>query len=254
MTTIDLNSDVGEREDLAVDVQEALLDSITSANIACGGHAGDEALMRLTLRQARARGVAIGAHPGYPDRENFGRVAMDMPVAALEASIASQVHDLVRLAGEAGMEVRFVKPHGALYNQAAQDEELARTIARAVARVSRELTLVGLAGSPALVVWKRAGFRTLAEAFADRRYEPDGSLRSRRFPDAVLRSPGEAAEQALRIAVQHEVLARDGAALPIAAQTLCIHSDSPGAVELAREVRQRLEESGVFVASQVRRE
>jgi len=253
MTTIDLNSDVGEREDLAVDVQEALLDSITSANIACGGHAGDEALMRLTLRQARARGVAIGAHPGYPDRENFGRLAMDMPAAALEASIASQVHDLVRLAGEAGLEVRFVKPHGALYNQAAQDEELARTMARAVARVSRELTLVGLAGSPALAVWKRAGFRTLAEAFADRRYEPDGSLRSRRFPDAVLRSPGEAAEQALRIAVQHEVLARDGAALPITAQTLCIHSDSPGAVELAREVRLRLEEADVFVASQVRR-
>lgn len=247
MTTIDLNCDMGEREDLALDVQPALMESITSANVACGAHAGDEALMRLTLRQARAHGLAIGAHPGYPDRENFGRLPMDMPMAVLESSITSQVHELARLAGEAGLEVRYVKPHGALYNQAARDEELARTIARAVSRISRELAIAGLAGSPALAVWKKAGFRTLAEAFADRRYEPDGSLRSRRFADALLHSPEEAAEQALRIAAQHEVVARDGSVIGIEAQTLCIHSDSPGSVEMAREIRMRLENAGIAV-------
>jgi UPF0271 protein len=247
MTTIDLNCDMGEREDLALDVQESLMECITSANVACGAHAGDEALMRLTLRQALAHGVAVGAHPGYPDRDNFGRLPLDMPFAALEASIAGQVHELVRLAGEAGLEVRYVKPHGALYNQAAQDEELARTIARAVSRVSRELAIVGLAGSPALAVWKKAGFRTLAEAFADRRYESDGSLRSRRFADALLQSPAEAAGQALRIAAQHEVVARDGSVVNIEAQTLCIHGDSPGAVEMAREVRMQLEDAGITV-------
>jgi UPF0271 protein len=247
MTTIDLNCDMGEREDLALDVQPALMESITSANVACGAHAGDEALMRLTLRQARAHGVAVGAHPGYPDRENFGRLPMDMPLAVLESSITGQVHDLVRLAGEGGLEVHYVKPHGALYNQAAHDEELARMIARAVSRVSRELVLVGLAGSPALAIWKKAGFRTLSEAFADRRYEPDGSLRPRRFADALLKSPAEAAEQAVRIAAQHEVVARDGSVLSIEAQTLCIHGDSPGAVEMAREVRMQLENAGIEV-------
>jgi UPF0271 protein len=247
MTTIDLNCDMGEREDLVLEVQPALMECITSANVACGAHAGDEALMRLTLRQARAHGVALGAHPGYPDRENFGRLPTDMPLAALEVSIASQVHELARLAAEAGLEVRYVKPHGALYNQAARDEELARTIAHAVSRVSRELVLVGLAGSPALAVWNKAGFRTLAEAFADRRYEPDGSLRPRRFADALLKSPVEAAEQALRIAVRHEVVARDGSVVSIEAQTLCIHGDSPGAVEMAREVRAQLENAGIAV-------
>jgi len=247
MTTIDLNCDMGEREDLAPSVQEELMESITSANIACGAHAGSEALMRLTLRQALAHGVAVGAHPGYPDRDNFGRLPLDMPFAMLEASIAGQVHELVRLAGEGGVEVRYVKPHGALYNQAAQDEELARTIARAVSRVSRALAIVGLAGSPALAVWKKAGFRTLAEAFADRRYEPDGSLRPRRFADALLQSPEEAAEQALRIAVEHEVVARDGSVVNVEAQTLCIHGDSPGAVETARSVRARLKAAGIRV-------
>lgn len=247
MITIDLNCDTGEREELARDVQNSLMESITSANVACGAHAGNEALMRLTLRQALAYSVAVGAHPGYPDRDNFGRLPLEMPSALLEASIADQVRDLARLAGETGVEVRYVKPHGALYNQAAEDEELARTIARAVACISRELALVGLAGSPALAIWKNAGFRTVAEAFADRRYEPDGSLRSRRFADALLQSPKEASEQALRIAVRHEAVARDGSIVKIEAQTLCIHGDSPGAVSMARSVRERLEAAGVIV-------
>lgn len=247
MTEIDLNCDMGEREDLALDLQVSLMESITSANVACGAHAGSEALMRLTLRQALAHGVAVGAHPGYPDRENFGRLEFKMPLGDLETSIENQVRALVELTGEAGLVVRCVKPHGALYNRAAKDPELARAIARAVRRVSGDLTLVGLAGSPALAVWRETGFRTLAEAFADRRYEPDGSLRARRHDDALLRDPKEAATQALRIASQHEVVARDGSVVKIDAQTLCIHGDTPDAVAIARSVRKRLEAAGVRV-------
>lgn len=247
MTTIDLNCDMGEREDLALEVQESLMESITSANVACGAHAGGEALMRLTLRQALAHGVTVGAHPGYPDRENFGRLEINLPIADLEASIRDQLRSLVDLGGELGLKVRYVKPHGALYNRAARDPELARAIARATGSVSGELTLVGLAGSPALAIWREAGFRTLAEAFADRRYEPDGSLRARRHDDAVLRDPEEAATQALRIASQHEIVARDGSVVKLDAQTLCIHGDTPDAVAIARSVRKRLEAAGVGV-------
>jgi UPF0271 protein len=246
-TTIDLNCDVGEREDLAPVVQELLMESITSASIACGAHAGDEALMRLTLRQALGHGVTVGAHPGYPDRANFGRLAVDMPVAELEANLEGQVRVLLKLAVETGVELRYVKPHGALYNRAARDLELARTIARAISRVDRGLAIVGLAGSPALDVWREAGIRVVAEAFADRRYEPDGSLRARRHPDALLHDPEDAARQALRIATRHEVVAWDGSVVKIDAETLCIHGDTPGADGIARSVRKRLEEAGVQV-------
>ncbi len=249
MTTIDINCDMGERDDLASEVQKSLMEFITSANVACGAHAGDEALMRLTLRQAIAHGVAIGAHPGYPDRDNFGRLPLNMPLAELEASIEEQIRTLVRLAGEEGAAVRYVKPHGALYNQAANDMELARAVGRAVSRVSRDLAILGLAGSPALAVWSEAGFQVVPEAFADRRYEPDGSLRSRRFVDALLGSPEEAAEQALRIAAQHEVVAWDGSVVDIEARTLCIHGDSPGAADIARSVRKRMEDEGIAVRS-----
>jgi UPF0271 protein len=255
MTTIDLNCDMGEREDVATGRQESLMRYITSASVACGAHAGDEALMRLTLRQAlaareahrEANPVTIGAHPGYPDRQNFGRLDLEMPLACLEASIEGQVRGLASLAEEAGVEVRYVKPHGALYNRAAWDLELARAIARAVSRLGRDLALVGLAGSPALAVWREAGIRTLAEAFADRRYEADGSLRARRHDDALLRNPEDAARQALRIATRHEAVAWDGSVVRIEAETLCIHSDTPGAVEIARSVRRRLEDAGVKV-------
>jgi UPF0271 protein len=251
MMTIDLNCDVGEREDLAAGVQESLMEYITSASIACGAHAGGEALMRLTLRQALVhrltKRVTIGAHPGYPDRENFGRLDLKMPIAELEASIESQVRGLTSLARETGVDVRYVKPHGALYNRAARDLEVARAIARAVSRVDRDLALVGLAGSPALAVWREAGILTLAEAFADRRYEPDGSLRARRHADALLRNPEDASRQALRIATRQEVLAWDGSVVKIDAETLCIHADTPGAVEIARSVRKRLEAAGVMV-------
>jgi len=242
MKSIDLNCDLGEREDLAAEVQELLLESVTSANIACGAHAGSEALMRMTVAQAQRHGVAIGAHPGYPDRKNFGRLEM-----ALEWSVEQQIRSLQRIATRAGAEVLYVKPHGALYNQAARDQALAAAIARAVARVSPRLGLVGLAGSGMLEVWRDAGFRVAAEAFADRRYEPDGCLRARRHPDALLDAPGAAAAQALGIAVHGGAVAVNGSIVRIDAQTLCIHGDTPGAAAIARAVRRRLEEHGVAV-------
>ncbi len=249
MKSIDLNCDLGEREDLAPDVQELLLESVTSANIACGAHAGSEALMALTIRQALRHGVAVGAHPGYADRANFGRLELALPLEEIEASVEQQVRTLMRIAAQVGAEVRYVKPHGALYNQAARDNALAAAIARAVARVQPRLGLVGLAGSGMLQVWSEAGFRVAAEAFADRRYEPDGSLRSRRHGDALLDSPGPAAAQALAIALQGAAVAPDGSFVRIHAQTLCIHGDTPGAAAIARAVRRRLEERGVAVRS-----
>lgn len=245
--TMDLNCDVGERADLASSVQESLMESITSANVACGAHAGDETLMRLTVRQARTHGAAVGAHPGYPDPDNFGRLDLEMPVAELEASVESQIRALKRIAGEERVAVRYVKLHGALYNRVARDLALARTVGRAVARAGVDLAIVGLAGSPSLALWKDAGIRTVAEAFADRRYEADGSLRARRHADALLEDPEDAARQALRIATWGEVVAWDGSVVQINAETLCIHGDTPGAVEIARCVRKRLEEAGVQV-------
>ena len=247
MKSIDLNCDLGEREDLAPHVQEQLLGCVTSANIACGAHAGSEELMRLTVGQALRRGVAIGAHPGYPDRMNFGRLAMALPLGELEASVEQQIRTLIRIATHAGAEVRYVKPHGALYNQAARDERLAGAIARAVARAGRDLWLVGLAGSKMLTVWSEAGLRVAAEAFADRQYEPDGTLRARAHSDAVLQDPAVAAAQALRIALQGELVAWNGSLVRIQAETLCVHGDNPGAVAIARAVRRRLEQSGVTV-------
>lgn len=247
--TIDLNCDVGEREDFAGGEQEELLTYVTSANIACGAHAGSTELMRLTLRQALARGVSVGAHPGYPDRANAGRLAMEMPLSQLEAEVEAQIMELARLAGECGAELQYVKPHGALYNQAARDRNLARTIARAIERTGLHLAIVGLAGSPALTVWRDMGYETVAEAFIDRRYQTDGSLQPRHYPHALLQSPAEAAEQALRIALHGEVIADDGSVIHVDARTLCVHGDSPGAVAMARSARTCLDDAGVNVCA-----
>jgi 5-oxoprolinase (ATP-hydrolysing) subunit A len=232
--TIDINCDMGEAPEAIADgTQESLMPSLTSVNIACGGHAGDEATMRATLEQARRWGLAIGAHPGYPDRENFGRRELNLPPAEVEAAVFEQVRALARLAAAHGAEIVHVKPHGALYNQAANNPALARAIADGVARFSRNVALVGLAGSGMLGVFRDAGFRVAAEAFADRRYEPDGTLRSRKFEDALIRDPDQAAGQALRIA-------REGAA-----RTICIHGDTPGAPKIAASVARVLREAGV---------
>ena len=231
--SIDLNCDMGELADAP---EELLMPLVSSTNVACGAHAGDRAMMERTIRLAMQHGVAVGAHPGYPDKENFGRIELAMALEDLERSIYEQITALESVAAPLGCSVRHVKPHGALYNVAARDRFVAMAIAAGVRRWDEAATLVGLAGSLTLEVWRGAGFRVLAEAFADRVYEPDGTLRSRRLPGALITDPAEAAEQALRIA-------RSGSA-----QTVCIHGDTPQAVEIARAVRERLLREDITVS------
>src|SRR6266581_2977819 len=208
---IDLNCDMGELPEAIADgTQEALMRSVTSVNVACGGHAGDERTMRTTIEQALRAGVAVGAHPGYADRENFGRLELKLPAETIAESVFEQVRALAEIAAACGARLAHVKPHGALYNQAVRNRELAEAIAEGVARWRKDVVLVGLAGSPMLGVFREAGFAVAAEAFADRRYEPDGTLRSRKFEDALIRDPEEAAKQALNIVEQRKVIARDG--------------------------------------------
>lgn len=248
MRRVDLNCDMGELPEMLADgSQETLMKFVTSANVACGGHAGDEEMMRATIEQTLQHGVAVGAHPGYEDRENFGRVALNLNVEEIRDSVYRQVALLARVAEECGAKIGHVKPHGALYNQAANDVEIARGIAEGVRRWRQDVVLVGLAGSLMLEEFRIAGFRVAAEAFADRRYEKDGSLRARKFRDALLDSSEKAAEQAVRIAEGRGVLTREGAVVGVEAQTICIHGDTPGAVRIAESVRRGLERAGVQV-------
>ena len=257
---MDLNCDIGElREAVADGTQEALLRSITSANVACGGHAGDEHMMRTTIEQALRAGVAVGAHPGYPDRENFGRLELKLPLDVVADSVCEQVRNLATVASACGTRLVHVKPHGALYNQAVKNRELGEAIARGVAKavgtavdsLGKDIVLVGLAGSPMLDVFREAGFAVAAEAFADRRYEADGTLRSRKFDDALIRDPAEAAKQALSIAQRGTIAARDGTEVRLTAQTICIHGDTPGAPQIAAAVASTLRDAGVSLSALV---
>jgi 5-oxoprolinase (ATP-hydrolysing) subunit A len=245
---IDLNCDMGELPEAIADgTQEALMPSITSVNVACGGHAGDERTMKTTIEQALRWKLAIGAHPGYPDRANFGRLELKMPLDSVADSVCAQVQALAEIAAGCGVRLTHVKPHGALYNQAVHNRELARAIAEGVARWGRDVVLVGLAGSPMLEVFRETGLPVAAEAFADRRYEPDGTLRSRKFDDALIRDPEEAGRQALSIVERGVVIARDGTEISVDAQTLCIHGDTPGAVKIAATVARTLRHAGIEV-------
>jgi len=247
---IDLNCDMGELPEAIADgTQEALMRSITSVNIACGGHAGDEQTMKTTIEQALRWKLAIGAHPGYADRANFGRLVLDVPPKEIAASVFDQVRALAEIAGRCGARLIHVKPHGALYNQAARDRGIAQAIAAGVARWNREVVLVGLAGSPMLDVFRGAGFAIAPEAFADWRYEPEGTLRSRKFEDALIRDPAEGGWQALRIVERGAVIAWDGTEVSVDAQTLCIHGDTPGAPEIAATVARILREAGVTLGA-----
>lgn len=250
MRRVDLNCDMGELPEMLADgSQEALMKFVTSANVACGGHAGNEEMMRATIEQALRHGVAVGAHPGYEDRQNFGRVALNLNMEEIRDSVYRQVALLARLAEECGAKIGHVKPHGALYNQAAQDAVIARGIAEGVRRWRHDVVLVGLAGSLMLEEFRGAGFRVAAEAFADRRYEKDGSLRARKFRDALLDAPEKAAEQAVRISEGRGVLTREGMVVAVEAQTICIHGDTPGAERIAEAVRKALEAAGVQLMS-----
>ena len=246
MRSIDLNCDMGEvPEAIADGTQESLMPSVTSINVACGGHAGDERTMRTTIQQALRWKLAIGAHPGYPDRLHFGRVELELSTQATADCVFEQVRGFAEVAAACGARVVHVKPHGALYNQAARNCATAEAIAVGVARWNRDVVLVGLAGSPMLDVFREAGFRVAAEGFADRRYEPDGTLRSRKFPDALIRDPAEAGQQALLIANRGIAVACNGKEFAINAQTICIHGDTAEAPEIAATVARTLRQSGV---------
>ena len=246
MRSIDLNCDMGEMPESVTDgTQEALMAFLTSVNVACGGHAGDEATMRATIQQALRRKLAIGAHPGYADRAHFGRWELDLSAEAISESVFAQVTRLAEIAGKCGAGISHVKTHGALYNQAARDGAIAAAIADGVARWRRDVALVGLAGSPMLRVFRDAGFAVVAEAFADRRYDSGGWLRSRKFADALISDPAQAAAQALRIAEHGSVMASDGTEIQVEAQTICIHGDTPGVVKLAAAIVERLRDAGI---------
>jgi UPF0271 protein len=244
---IDLNADVGESfGPWPMGADDALIPLVTSVNVACGAHAGDPATILRTVALAARHGVTVGAHPGYPDLAGFGRRDLDMSAADLRASLIVQVGAVVAGARVAGVAVRHVKPHGALYNRAARDPALATIVAEAIRDLDPGLALVGLAGSASIEAGRAAGLVVLGEAFADRRYEPDGSLRSRTLPGALL-GPEDAAAQAVSIVAGGGVTASDGSRLPVAADTLCIHGDSPDAVGIARAVRAALEASGIAI-------
>jgi len=246
MMRMDLNCDMGEVPEAITDgTQESMMISLTSVNIACGGHAGDLRTMKATIEQALRWNLALGAHPGYPDRTNFGRMEFNLPPEAIADLTFEQVRALAEVAGSYGACLRHVKPHGALYNQAVTNRALAQAIAAGVARWSQDVALVGLAGSPMLDVFRGAGFGVAAEAFADRRYEPDGTLRSRRFEDALISDPEEAGRQALRIAERGTVVAYDGTEIAAKAETICIHGDTPGASKIAEAVAGSLRRAGI---------
>ncbi len=250
MKRMDLNCDMGEVPKAISDgTQESLMASLTSVNIACGGHAGDSLTMNATIEQALRWRLDVGAHPGYADRANFGRMELQLPPQVIADSVFQQVQTFAAIAAERGARVTHVKAHGALYNQAARDRAVAGAIADGVARWSRDVALIGLAGSLMLDVFREAGFRVAAEAFADRRYEADGSLRSRKFEDALIRDPAKAGQQALRIAERGTVVACGGAEVAANAQTICIHGDTPGAPAIAAAVAKTLRQAGVELSA-----
>ena len=248
MSVIDLNSDLGESLGAwTMGDDAAMLDIVSSANVACGFHAGDPAGILATLKAAHARGVSVGAHVAYPDLLGFGRRNMDVASADLVADVIYQIGALQGLAQAAGTRITYVKPHGALYNTIAHDSAQALDVITAIRDVDANLALVALAGSP-LVRWAQdAGLRVVAEAFADRAYTPQGTLVSRREPGAVLHDSALVASRMLRLVRDGVVEAVDGSLASVQAQSICVHGDSPGAVAMARAVRAALEADGIAV-------
>ncbi|MCO4862937.1 5-oxoprolinase subunit PxpA [Cupriavidus sp. WGlv3] len=240
---IDLNADLGE----GCGNDEALLALISSANIACGWHAGDAATMVQTVKWALARGVAIGAHPSYPDRENFGRTEMQRDPEHVYADVLYQIGALAAIVRAQGGVLHHVKPHGALYNQAVRDPALARAIVRAVRDFDADLVFFGLAGSQMIDVAKEAGLRVKQEVFADRGYNPDGTLVKRGTPGALHEDEEVALDQTLTMVREQRVRAIDGTWVPIQAETVCLHGDGAHALAFARRIRERLGAEGIAI-------
>jgi UPF0271 protein len=247
--TVDLNADMGEGFGRYRLDDEKLLDLVTSASIACGFHAGDPVVMRESVVGAVRRGVVVGAHPGYPDLVGFGRRELSATPAEIYAFVAYQVGALQGICAASGGRLRYVKPHGALYNRAARDEAAADAIARAVHDVDGSLALLGLAGSAMITAAERVGIRAVNEAFVDRAYRADGTLVPRNEAGAVLSDLALRAERALQMVVEGSVRAVDGTVIALKAESLCTHGDGPHAVEAVRAVRRRLEAAGLRVAA-----
>jgi UPF0271 protein len=247
---IDLNADLGESEDAAdIERDVAIMEIVSSVNIACGGHAGSERVMRILLNAAKDRGIAVGAHPSYPDLENFGRKSMVIGDDDLTASLIDQMRMIQVIADEIGVAIQHVKPHGALYNDMANSEVLSDLVYDASRKVFPNAALVGLASSETQKLAEKRGQPFVAEAFVDRRYTSQGRLVPRSETGAVIENQGERVAQALRIAKDGKAFAISGEDIAIAAQTLCLHSDSDGALQTARAVRFALEKEGIEIAA-----
>ena len=245
---IDINSDMGESFGAySIGHDAGLMASITSANIAAGFHAGDPSVLRETIRLAKVRGVAVGAHPGFPDLVGFGRRELNVTPKEAEDMVLYQVAAVAGVAAAEGVRMQHVKPHGALFNVAARSVELSTAIARAVAAFDSSLILFGLPGSEILNAGRAAGLRVAAEVFADRAYEPDGLLASRRKPGAVIHDPVVVVARAVRMVKERSVVAIDGSVVPLEADTICVHGDTPGSDDLAARIRAGLEAAGIVV-------
>lgn len=250
MASIDLNSDVGESfGNWTLGDDAAMFPYVTSANVACGFHAGDPSVIRRTCREAADAGVVIGAHVGYRDLAGFGRRFLDIQPNELADDVVYQIGALQALAAAEGDKVRYVKPHGGLYNAIIHHTAQAQAVVDAVKAVDPGLPIMGLPGSEVLRLAGEAGLRAVTEAFADRAYNPDGTLVSRSEPEAVLTNPAEVAEHVLRMATEGSVRTIDGSNLKIRAESICVHGDSPGAVAMAAAVKSALGDAGVSIGS-----
>lgn len=248
VTAIDLNSDLGESFGAwTMGDDAAILKLVSSANVACGFHAGSPASLLSTLHAAKQQGVTIGAHVSYPDLVGFGRRNMDVASDELRADVIYQIGALQGLARAAGTEVRYVKPHGALYNTIAHDERQALAVIEAILAVDANLPLVGLAGSRVLTLAQEKGLKTISEAFADRAYHADGSLVSRREAGSVLHNANVVAQRMLQLLVEGGITSIEGQFTPVQADSICVHGDTLGAIEMARQVRQLLEAQGIMI-------
>jgi UPF0271 protein len=250
MTAIDLNSDLGESYGAwAMGDDAAMLAIVSSANVACGFHAGDSLGILKTVKAAAEKGVSIGAHVSYPDRVGFGRRDMDVSPADLIADVIYQIGALKGIAAAAGVTVDYVKPHGALYNRIAHDPKQGQAVIDGIKAIDPSLVLMGLAGAPILDLARKSGLQVVAEAFADRAYMPDGQLVSRREAGAVLHDTQLIARRMLQLAREGALEAIDGSLIKVDAQSICVHGDSPGAVAIAREIRRAFEANGIAVRS-----
>ena len=246
---VDLNSDLGESFGAyTIGLDQEVIQYVSSANVACGYHAGDPLVMSRTVAAAKAAGVAVGAHPGYPDLMGFGRRNMVCSPQEVKAYVQYQMGALMAFTAAAGLRLQHCKPHGSLYNMAARDMDLALAIAQGVAAVDKDVILLGLAGSKLLEAGRQAGLRVASEVFADRAYQADGSLVPRSQPGAVLHDKDATIARTVRMVKNGTVTAITGEEIPIAADSICVHGDNPSAVEFVKSIRAALEAEGVAIA------